>query len=297
MDKKFILGLILVIIFAVMALGIWKLVPKNESPVKDGKILVVTSFYPLYFFASEIGGDKIRVKNITPAGSEPHDYEPTPRDIADIQQSKLLILNGNNFEAWAGKMKEELSGVTVLEAGDGLFETNDPHIWLSPPIAKLMAIKISVALINLDKGNQDYYMANVNKLIEKLSDLDIRFSQELGSCRKKDFVTSHAAFGDLAKTYGLNQIAIAGLSPETEPSSKQLSEIVKLAREKNVKYIFFEKLVSPKLSETVAQEIGAKTLVLDPIEGISDNEAKQGKNYLTVMRDNLINLLIALECQ
>ena len=305
MRRKYLLGLMLAVVFLIM--GFWvvapglfgRVTPRPYTGKEGEKISVVVSFYPLYFMASEIGGDRMEVKNLTPAGVEPHDYEPTARDMVILQRAKLLILNGGNFEAWGGKMKEELksSGVTVLSAGDGLFENNDPHIWLSPPIAKLMATKISVALITLDKENQDYYEANVDKLIEKLSDLDRRYSLELGKCNKKDFVTSHTAFGNMAKTYGLNQIAIAGISPDDEPSTKQLAEIARFAREKEIKYIFFERLVNPKLAETIAEEVGAKTLVLDPIEGISDNDMKQGKNYLTLMEENLYNLRIALQCQ
>ncbi len=133
-------------------------------------------------------------------------------------------------------------------------------------------------------------------LNQKLDQLDKTYAEGLKTCKQKDIITSHAAFGYLATRYGLNQVAISGISPDEEPSSQQLAEVAKFAKENDVKYIFFESLVSPKLSETIAHEIGAKTLVLDPLEGISDDDIKQGKNYFTVMENNLKNLQKALQC-
>lgn len=289
----------MVLVFLIMMLGIGKIWPKKATSRPSGKISAVASFYPLYFMASEIGGDRIEVNNLTPAGVEPHDYEPTARDTMRLQQAKLLILNGGKFEAWGEKVKEDLknSGVTVVEAGKDLLVENDTHIWLSPELAKKEMTVILAGLIQIDPENADYYAKNERALSAKLDKLQREYLVGLSDCRKKEIVTSHAAFGYLSREFGLTQIAIAGLSPEAEPSTKQLTEIARLAREKKIKYIFFERLVSPRLAETIADEIGAKTLVLDPIEGISDNDMKQGKNYLTVMEENLFNLRIALECQ
>ena len=264
-----------------------------------GGTKVVTSFYPLYFFASEIGGDRIRVKNITPAGSEPHDYEPTARDMAEIQESQLLILNGNGLEAWAQKIRGEVeeSGVKVIEAGEGQFEKNDPHIWLSPELAKKQTEVILAGLVQIDPENASYYQERGRKLNEEIEKVQTEFRLGLAHCNKREIVTSHEAFAYLAREFDLTQVAIAGLSPDEEPSTKQMAEAAKFAQENKIKFIFFESMVSPKLSETIAEEIGAKTLVLDPIEGISESDQKQGKNYLTVMRENLANLQTALECQ
>jgi zinc transport system substrate-binding protein len=129
-----------------------------------------------------------------------------------------------------------------------------------------------------------------------LDQLNAEYKAGLSSCQKKDFVTSHAAFGYLAATYGINQIAISGVSPDEEPSSQKLAEVANLVKQKDIKIIFFESLVSPKLSETIASETGAKTMVLDPIEGITSNDLKVGHTYLTVMRDNLAALQDALQC-
>lgn len=127
--------------------------------------------------------------------------------------------------------------------------------------------------------------------------LDKDYRSGLSKCNKKDIITSHAAFGYLAKEYGFNQLAIAGLSPDEEPTLQTLKNISDFAKKNNVQYIFFESLVSPKLSETIANEVGAKTLVLNPLEGLSIQDIAEGKNYFTEMRSNLNQLKIALQCQ
>ncbi len=298
-----------IIIIVLVLIGGFTIFNKNSQPAKpnNNKLQITASFYPLYFFANQIGGDKTEVKNITPAGAEPHDYEPTTQDIARIETSNMLVLNGG-VEAWGDKMKNNLKEkpVMIVIAGEGLLtqqlaeegeKIQDPHVWLSPQLAKKEVEKIAQGFITVDPTNKSYYERNAKTLENNLDQLDAAYKQGLSNCEQKDIITSHAAFGYLARAYGLNQVAIAGLSPDTEPSSQQLTEVAKFAKENNVKYIFFESLVSPKLSETVAKEVNAKTLVLDPLEGLSDDESKQGKNYFTVMEDNLKNLQEALQCK
>ncbi len=276
------------------------IVKKNttSNTTKSAKLRIITSFYPMYFLASEIGGEKAEIENLTPAGVEPHDYEPSTRDIAKIENSNMLVLNGR-LEAWGDKLTNNLKGtsVKVIVAGQGLLTQTDPHIWLDPELAKKEVLAITQGFISIDPGNSKFYEDNENKLNNKLDQLDNDFKQGLRGCQSRDFITSHASFAYLAKRYGLRQLSISGLSPDQEPSAKQLVNIAKFAKEHNIKYIFFENLVSPKLSETIAGEIGAKTLVLDPIEGISDDDIRRGKNYLTVMENNLKNLRLALGCQ
>lgn len=295
----FIIGILLIAFVSYFfGTGILKGITSKTSQTSSSTLQVTASFYPLYYFASLIGGDKVNVANITPAGTEPHEYEPTTNDLAKIQNSDLLILNGN-FEAWGDKIKDNLEGkkTRIVVAGQDFFTQQlDPHVWLSPQLAKKETEKIADALIDIDPENAKYYQDNERNLEGKLDQLDQTFKQGLVSCKQKNIVTSHAAFGYLASSYGLAQVPIAGLSPDAEPSVLQLTKIAKFAKEVNVKYIFFESLVSPKLSDAIASEIGAKTLVLDPLEGLADNDIKAGKNYFTIMEDNLRNLQLALEC-
>lgn len=302
--KKFSTFFLTILLMAVLGYIFYRGLFKHptDSSTNKNKIEVTASFYPLYFFASQIGGDKSNVKNITPAGAEPHDYEPTTQDIAGIEKSNLLILNGGNLETWGNKIKDNLKGIniTIVVAGEKITDQQiiqDPHVWLSPPLAKQEVKVILEGFLKVDSKNKNYYSINADNLLQKLDQLDQEYKQGLSSCSKRDFVTSHAAFGYLAKAYNLNQVAISGISPDEEPSAQKLAEISDFSKKNNVKYIFFENLLSPKLSETIATEVGAQTLVLDPIEGITDNDLKTGKNYITVMKDNLINLRKALECR
>lgn len=293
---------------AMVATGAIFILMSNQKPTipsQEGKRLsVATSFYPLYFFAKEIAQDKADVKNITPAGAEPHDYEPTAQDIAGIERSDLLILNGDGLEAWGESIRKNIdpSHTTVVIAGEGLAtkaaagEVMDPHIWLSPMLAEKMVDRIMQGFIKADPKNRNAYRSNADRLKAQLADLDIAYKQGLSFCAEKNIITSHASFGYLAEAYGLKQVSITGFSPDAEPSSQQLADIVKFAKDNNVKYIFFESLVSPKLAETIATEVGAQTLVLDPLEGLNSEEIAAGKNYFSVMKDNLVNLETALAC-
>lgn len=301
---KYIAAIVGVLVIG--ALGFF-LIQHKPSAAPEQKISVVASFYPIYFFASQIGGDKADVVNVTPAGGEPHDYEPTPQDMAKIESANLVVLNGGGLEAWGGSVEQNIdSQKTILvTAGEGLTTRHivedgksivDPHVWLSPVLAEQMVDKIEQGYIKADSANADYYAKNATDLKAKLAQLDTEYKQGLTNCQRKDIITSHAAFGYLGVTYGLNQVPISGLSPEEEPSAKDLASIADFAKKNGVKYIFFESLVSPKLSQTIATEIGAQTLVLDPIEGIAADELAAGQDYLTVMRSNLANLKISLQC-
>lgn len=280
---------------------------KQKTTPVSNKIAVATSFYPLYFFASQIGGDKADVFNITPASAEPHDYEPTTQDVVRITTSNLLVLNGGALEAWGDKIKDQLKGskVLVVTAGEGLADKTldengktiqDPHIWQNPLLAKKEVAVIEKAYEKIDPKNAVYFQANAEKLLAQLDQLDAQYRAGLASCMLKDFVTSHAAFGYMAAQYGINQISISGVSPDEEPSSQKLAEVADLVKKENIKVVFFETLVSPKLSDTIAQETGAKAMVLDPIEGISQEDLAKGHTYLTVMKDNLSALQDALVC-
>jgi len=305
MIKKLVIGILLILVVFV---GIIFYSKNNKRDLNGKKLNVVTSFYPYYFFASQIGGEKINVINITPAGAEPHDYEPTPGDIINIERSKILVMNGS-VEPWAGKIKDELKNrnVLVLEMDKGLFSqkvlnengitATDPHIWLSLKLDLIQINLIANTFGQIDPTNKAYYNQNANILISKIKSLDNSYKNGLSMCQLKDIVTSHAAFGYMASDYNLKQISIAGLSPDAEPSLKELSELTNFVRSNHIQYVFFESLVSPKLSETLASETQAKTLVLNPLEGLTNDDLAKGRDFITVMQDNLTNLKIALQCK
>lgn len=291
-------------------------------PVQQGKIKVLATFYPLYYFAAQIGGDKAEVISLIPAGVEPHDWEPSPQDIAQVEKADLFIYNGGGFEPWAEKLAASLQpgkplvvnctkDLELLPESDNHYNRADhdkgaadqkhtlavdPHVWLDPVLAQEQVKKIALALMSADPANAAYYREKEASLIAKLQQLDNDFSI-LASSDTKDFVTTHRAFTYLAKRYGLHQIAVAGINPGIEPSPKALAEVVKVMQEKNIKYIFFETLTNPKVAETVARETAAQVMVLNPLEGLSQTEIDQGKDYLTVMYDNLANLKQALEVE
>jgi len=311
MPRKY--WLILIVLLAALIIGSVFSLNKNKAEklpeiAAEGKVKVSASFYPLYYLLKEIGGDKVEVKNMTPAGAEPHDYEPTAADMAYLYDSRLIVLNGGGLEPWAADLDANLNrdNNLLIRVGDGLMTKEmtedgevmrDPHVWLSPRLYSLMADKVVAALVSVDGGNRDYYEQRLGDLKNRLNLLDSEYYRALSVCAGKNIITAHAAFAYLAEAYDLKQIAIAGLSPEAEPSPREMAEIVESARAGEIKYIFFESLVSPKLAETIAREIGAQTLALNPLEGLTDREMSEGKDYFSVMRDNLSNLQTALSCQ
>jgi zinc transport system substrate-binding protein len=283
----------------------------NESPnLSTSKIKVVTSFYPLQFLAQEIGKDLAEVKNITPAGSEPHEYEPTQQQIIEISQSDILLSNGAGLESWTSKLSQGNSvPKTVLELSKSFQlseieeegkKVQDPHIWLSPKNYIKMAKTIGTTM---QQGqtiqNQTVIQNNTNSLIQKLEVLDANYKTKLSSssCKNTKFVTNHDAFNYLAKDYGLEALSISGLSPEAEPTTKELADLSETIKANNIKYVLTETIASPKLSETLAKEVGITSLAMNPLEGLSQEELNVGKNYINIMELNLQSLALALECK
>lgn len=309
-----VFGFVLIIVLAyIFKMGLFKISEQgigNTADSPQSKVRIVASFYPLADFAKNVGGDYADVSNITPAGAEPHDYEPTPQDIAKIYNAKLLIFNGNGVDNWADKIRSELQskGIMAVKIADHMDspENNspeeqrgkaDPHFWLDPINAEKETDLIADALIQIDPAHKEEYERNRDNFKNRLVLLDQEYKIGLADCRLRTIVTSHNAFNYLARRYNFDTLYILGLTPDEEPSPQIIARTASLAKEKGIKHIFFETLVSPKLSETIANEIGAETLVLNPIEGLSDKEITAGKNYISVMKDNLNNLRTALLCQ
>ena len=317
MKKLLIFGIIASVILIVAVVFINR--DRQDVSIEKQKIRAIASFYPIAEFLMQVGGENVKVTNIVPPGIKAHDFEPSPQDIVEIYSAQIFIYHGSGFDPWAEKIAPELKekGVYVVNMTEHFdllkggkdkhkddYEKNkykeeelDPHIWLDPILAKRKVEIIRDTLKKVDSVNEQEYINNAENYLMILSQLHERFEKGLASCVVRYAVASHAAFNYLAKRYNINFINIAGLSPKEEPSPKRMAEITDLAREKNIRYIFFETLVSPKLAETIAKEIGIETLVLNPIEGLTNEELVAGENYISIMEKNLINLRRALQCQ
>ena len=275
------------------------------------KPTALTSFYPLYFLTTSIAGDRFAVRNLVPAGAEPHDWEPSTRDMAALRDAALFVYNGAGLDAWAPRAiaasrstrrvdVEATQGLPLAppEGEEAANYPSDPHAWLDPLLFKQMAAKVADGLTRADPAGKETYAANLAALQRRLDDLDQAYASGLRDCARREIITSHAAFGYLARRYGLEQIALEGVSPDAEPTPARLAEVARIARERGATYIYFETLVSPKVAETLAHEVGAQTLVLDPLEGLDEKGGQGGKeDYVSVMTANLANLRTGLGCR
>lgn len=315
----------ILVLAAVAALNMHAFAAEEATDVGE-KLKVMASFYPMYDFAEKIGGDYVEVTNMVSAGTEPHDWEPAATDIKNLEEADVFIYNGAGMEHWVEdvlaslenkdlKAVEASKGLELLAGGEEAEATSedqtetdseaatddqaeevsyDPHVWLSPKNAKQEMSNIKDALIEADPDHAEAYEQNYETYATKMDDLDAEYQEKLADTKSKDLIVAHEAFGYLCRDYGLNQVGIEGLSPDSEPDAKRMNEIIAFAKENNVKTIFFEELVSPKVAETIASEIGAKTAVLNPLEGLTDEEISAGEDYFSVMESNLEALTQAL---
>jgi zinc transport system substrate-binding protein len=261
-----------------------------------GKNSVVAAFYPLAYAAQRMS-PSAKVENLTPPGAEPHDLELTPQAVARIERAAIVLYLSHGFQPAVsdavknagGRKVDILQGLRLHAAsGQEAGLSADPHVWLDPVLFQQIVRGIAGALPR---------PVHTAPLIADLRALDRDYRKGLADCARKDIVTSHAAFGYLAQRYGLRQVPITGLTPESEPTPKQLAHVIQLVRQTHATTVFFERLVSPRLADTVAREVGAHTAVLDPIEGLTPSEQRQGETYLTLMRQNLVALRRALACR
>ncbi len=295
---RFFFSLLLIIC---IGFGIYFLVQRTDDlhTASSSRLRVVASFYPLAEFSRQIGGNLVEVQTVVPAGMEPHDYEPTPKEIGSMYDADIVVYHGSGIDAWADKIRFDLekNKVSVLRTMDffPLYE-KDPHIWLDPVLIQKEVEILSDAFVKLDAQNASLYRKNTRAYIQKLKALDRDYASLLGACKKQKVIVSHDAFGYLSRRYNLDFLSITGLSPEQEPSLRRLADLTKMIRENKIRVVFFETLVTPKFAETLARETGTKTSVLNPLEGLTSEEMAAGKNYLSVMRDNLHNLLSGYGC-
>lgn len=248
----------------------------------DGKTSVVAAFYPLAYAATRVAPDAV-VRNLTPAGAEPHDLELSPRDVERVRSADLVLYVGRGFMP---ALEDTIEGRD--NAFDPVGPGDDPHSWLDPDLYIGIAQAVAVELGDVSAADE---------LVDELLALDREYRRGLADCERREIVTSHAAFGHLARAYGLRQIPLTGVSPEAEPSAADIERLVERVRESGATTVFFEPLVSPRLAETVAREAGVETAVLNPIEGLTEDELEAGEDYFSVMRSNLSALRTALGCR
>ncbi|RCW17068.1 zinc-binding protein AdcA [Streptococcus gallolyticus] len=297
---------ILLLIQLVALLFAWQ-ISHIKHVSADDKIDVVTTFYPVYEFTKAVTGDSADVTMLIKAGTEPHDFEPSTKNIATISDADVFVYMDDSMETWVDSVEKSIdsdsltvvksTGDMLLMAGtaeeddedgdDGHTHEYDPHVWLSPKRAITLVENIRDAFVAKYPDKADTFNSNAAAYIEKLNDLDAEYTEALSNAKQTSFVTQHAAFGYLALDYGLTQIPITGVSADSEPSAKRLVSLTKYIKKYDIKYIYFEENASSKVASTLADEAGVKTAVLNPIESLTSKQIKAGEDYFSVMEENL----------
>ncbi len=304
---------------------------QNQSIVEQievtQKVKIIASFYPLYEFARNVGGEKADVSSLIPIGIEPHDWDPSSGDILKLKGSDIFIYNGAGFEPFVEQLIDsgEYGGVVFVESAKGIdlikpehddeevhdeteeehndeeghehdFEY-DPHVWLDPILVKHQVTMIKNAMIQTDPQNAQYYEINANAYNEELDGLDSKIRKELSNCQQDTFVPFHNAFSYFANRYGLKVFPLSGIAPESEATAAELKKVVDFVKEHQINVIFSEELVDPRLAQVLADEAGAQVMIFSPLEGLTKEDLATGKTYISKMEENLENLKVALECQ
>ncbi|MEJ8751975.1 zinc ABC transporter substrate-binding protein [Lagierella sp. ICN-221743] len=306
---------------------------KEGSSNAEGKKVVYTSFYPIEFATKEIVKDKMDVKSVIPAGVEVHDWEPSLKDIQELKDSSLVLINGLELESWIEDAKKvvdndkivDLSGGIDLikadeedhdhdhdheddhdhdheddhdhdhEEGHGHHHHHhgefDPHVWLSLRNFQIVSKNICEAVSKIDPENKEFYEANFEELKNKLDELDKKYAGDFENYKGKHIIVPHEAFGYMARDYGLVQIPIENLTSDSEPDLKTIANIVDTAKSEGIKTVFYEGEDSGKVPQTIAKEIGGKAMPIHTLEFITDEQVKNGENYLTMMEENFKNIL------
>ncbi|GAB3702312.1 metal ABC transporter substrate-binding protein [Mariniluteicoccus flavus] len=285
------------------------------AATQPGQLTVVAAFYPLQYASERVAGSAAKVESLTQPGAEAHDLELTPKQIASLSSADVVVYQ-KGFQPAVDKAIEQAKPKKVVDVAsvvtfttteaqdeghgtaghdhDHSKDASDPHTWLDPQNMVAITRAVNEALATAKPDQKDAFATNAAATTRELTELDTAFTSGLKTCKRKEFITSHAAFGYLAKRYGLEQIGIRGVSPDEEPSPTRIAQVHQLATEHNVTTIFYETLVSPAVAESVARDLKLKTDVLDPLEGITDKS--RGKNYVEVMKSNLTALRAANEC-
>ena len=298
-----------IIISLFTACGKEKVKNNEMNEVKENKKVIYTSFYPLQSITKEIVGNKMEVRKLIPNGQEVHHWEPTAQDMKNLSEGSVILVNGLGLESWMDKFKASIKDLNIVEVSKDVnllkaeeeHEENenheseekhhhgeyDPHIWLSLRNMKVIAKNICDQVVKMDKDNETYYRENLAKVQNRLDDLDKKYSEQLQNAKIKSIITSHEAFAYLLKDYGLKQIPIENLTSDSEPNLAKMKEVIELAKNEGIKYVFYEELSENKVEETIAKEIGGEVKMLYTIEGQTEEQAKENKDYFELMEENL----------
>ena len=289
-------------------------IKKEEINKSNDKIKVYATIFPVYDFAKNIGKDKIELNYIVPPSSEPHDYEISAKTIKDIQNADLLIKNGLGIDGFSDNIKSESDKLNILVASEGIEKITykeeghdedqieeehehgkyDPHVWLDINNAIKECENIKNEFIKIDSKNKGYYEENYNNYVKELKDLQEEYNANLKDIKNKTILVSHDAYGYLCKEYGINQISITGINPNQEPSMSKIAELTNYAKDNNIKYILFDGLVNPKVSQTIANEAKIDTEILYSLDGITKDDFNNNEDYISLMERNLETLKIVL---
>lgn len=288
----------------------------QEKIIKPDKINVITTLFPLYDFARQIGRDKVNVRLLLSPGVESHSFEPTPRDMILIDKADIFIYTGKYMEVWVeqilGGIKnrklivvDTSKGIKLLQhnqhaghhKGKSHHHTMDPHIWLDFKNAQEMVKTITAAFLQIDADNTAYYLKNREEYMLKLKTLDEQFRQTLKKCRYKTIIyAGHFAFGYFVKRYNLKHLSpYQGFAPDSEPTSHNIIELIEFIKKEKIKYLFYEELLNPRIARTIAEETGARILLLHSAHNISRTDLKQGVSFISLMEKNLNQLKTGLE--
>jgi zinc transport system substrate-binding protein len=313
MKGKIILGIVGVAVIAVGIIALSQVKGTKQKDIDAGKIKIVTTLFPLYDMAKNIGADKAAVSLVVPPGMEPHDFEPKPSDILKINEADCFVYTGRFMEPWAEDIIKGIrnKNLIVVDASKGTrmipalapdkdepSGALDPHIWLDFANARIMAENIAAALEAKDPADQAFFKQRVADYNTKLAELDAAFRQTLSTCKSKVIVYGgHYAFGYLAKRYGLRYLAAQGVAPDAEPTAKDLVRLVEQIKKNNIHYVFYEELASPKIAETIAGETHAKLLLLNAAHNLTKDQFERGVSFFDILHNDLENLKIGLECQ
>lgn len=315
--KKILLFLIFLLIFKIPDL-------QSQEQKEVDKIKIITSVFPLQEFAKAVVGEKGEVSLLLPPGAEIHTWRPRASDIIRLSSADVFIYVGAALEPWLHDMMKSVKNpeLRVLEASKRLSllgendeqpkyeeeenaeEKNhehlfvDPHVWLDFENDQIIVDRIESLLSELIPKGRPFFRRNALLYQKELQKLDQKYRKGLSNCLQRTFILGgHAAFGYLARRYRLNQIALYGISPDSKPTPRTLAEIVDLAKEHQIKVIYFENYVSDELAKVMAKEVGAETLVLNAGANISKEQLKSGITFLEIMEKNLENLRHGLHCR